>query len=465
MDSHTSSADRSLLQAHQRRASSDPAIQEVDLDEELEERPELTRSNSALSMSFIDLSKLLLVPEFDFGYGFDQVSGSTKKKFNDMKKLTQNQLRRFKSGDLHGTKPGSGTKPKKFLAQDLAKFQDSLNRRFNKVDGLVQESLQSSATQKAFYAFAVGLIAAAGYVIGRYPTYFPVFHTVLFGLLMPIRFYTYFKRGYQYFLADLCYYVNVLLLLFLWVFPQSKSLFISVFSLSLGTLCFAVITWRNSLVLHSIEKTTSSIIHIMPPLTMFVLVHKTPKDYLAIRYPAISEIHSWNFVYGIISTCIYYTIWQIAYHYFITVKRRDQIAKGRVTSFTFMKKKQSNSMLGKFVISLPKIWMQVAAFTLIQFMYQILTMLLCPIWFQYKYACAVFVGFIFLWSAYNGANYYIEVFGKRFEKEVKHLKEEVNALQQQLDRSASTSDRPSPVLNASAQLSDIPSADLQVLQD
>lgn len=405
----------------------------------------LHRSDSSLSISFIDLSKLLLVPDFDFGTGFDQVSDSTKRRFSDMKKKTTERLRKFKAENP------AGLKPRRLSSLDLAKFQESLNRRLNKFDTAVQESLQSSATEKAFYAFAVFLIAAGGFIIGKYPIYFPLFHSVIFCMLIPIRFYSYFKLDYQYYLADLCYYVNLLLMLFLWVFPHSKSLFMSVFSLTFGTLSFAVITWRNSLVLHLIEKTTSSFIHIMPPLTMFVLVHETPTEYIAQHYPAVSSLQNWNFFYGILSTSVYYTIWQVSYHYFITVRRREQIAKGRVTSFTFLKQKQSKSVLGKFVNSLPYTWMQVAAFTLIQFFYQILTMLPCPIWFRHKHLCGTFVTFIFTWSAYNGATYYIEVFGKRFEKEVRHLRSEIEDLQSRLNRQES--EKATPILSPKTQLS------------
>lgn len=387
----------------------------------------LARSDSSLSVSFIDLSKLLVMPDFDFGNGFDQVSGSTKKKFKDMKDKTRQTFKKF-------TPDGKGVGGRKFTSQELAKYQESLHARLTKFDRRVHDSLQSSSTEKLFYAAAVALVAAAGFIIGKYPKYFPVFHTVLFCSLMPIRFYTYFKLSFQYYLADLCYYVNLLVVLFIWVFPQSESLFISCFSLTLGTLCFAVITWRNSLVLHSIEKTTSSFIHIMPPITMFVLVHELPESYIAERYPGIANIEKWDFVNGLVWTSIYYTIWQVCYHYFITVRKRSQIAKGKVTSFTYLKHKNSDSVLGRFVNSLPYTWMQIAAFTLIQFGYQMLSMLPCPIWFRYKHACGAFVAFIFVWSAYNGATYYIEVFGKRFEKEVNRLKTEINDLQQRVER-------------------------------
>lgn len=383
--------------------------------------PVLRRSDSVGSVSFIDLSKLLFVSDFDFGMKLDSVGDSTKKKFKDMHQKTKKQIDKYKSRSLE---------------QELAKLQARLNSRLQKFDERILANLKSSSTEKLFYAMAVFLIAALGFVIGKYPTYFPHFHTALLCVLMPIRFYTYFKQSFQYYLADLCYYVNLLLMAFIWLFPGSKSLFISVFALSMGTLSFAVITWRNSLVLHLIEKTTSSFIHVMPPVTMFVIVHELPSEYVAIRYPAVSLVTNWNFYSGIFWTLVYYTLWQVAYHYFITIKRKTQIENGRVTSFTHMKKAKSSSALGKFVNRLPYVWMQIATFTLIQFGYQLLTMVFVPIWFTYKHACGTFVTFIFVWASYNGATYYIDVFGKRFQKEVEKLKLEIQQLQEQLQETA-----------------------------
>lgn len=50
---------------------------------------------------------------------------------------------------------------------------------------------------------------------------------------------------------DLCYYVNLLTLLYLWIFPSSKILFTVCYTLSHGPLAFAIVLWRNSLVFHS----------------------------------------------------------------------------------------------------------------------------------------------------------------------------------------------------------------------
>ncbi|WLF76615.1 hypothetical protein PVL30_000317 [Lodderomyces elongisporus] len=380
--------------------------------------PTLTRSDSTASVPFLDMSKLMFANDFDFGFNLNDVSDKTKKRVNSLKNKTKERLSIYnKRGNI-----------------ELDKLQDVLNQRLLKFDERIHRNLTSSSTEKLFYAVSVFLIACAGFVIGKYPEYFPHFHTAIFVVLMPIRFYTYFKQSFQFYLADLCYYVNLLLMLFIWVFPQSPTLFVSVFSLSMGTLSWAVITWRNSLVLHSVEKTTSSFIHVMPPVTMFVMVHELPTEYIEKVYPGIAAIDSWNFITSLVITSMYYTIWQVSYHYFITIKKKDEIEKGKVTSFSYLKKKNRSTPLGRFVNGLPYLWMQTMAFTLIQFGYQLLTMLPCPIWFKYKHACGSFVCFIFIWASYNGATWYIDVFGKRLEKEVAKLKTEVGKLQQENEK-------------------------------
>ncbi|KAG7193574.1 uncharacterized protein KQ657_000643 [Scheffersomyces spartinae] len=416
-----SKEDQELRPGRNESVISDGDYDDLDYDSGFSRSTSLTRSNSSSSVSFIDLTKLLFIPDFDYGM-------PSRKTISDMTAKTKKQFGKTK-------KQIDITKQK----VDVNKFLDKVNKRLGKLDDSLSESLKSSATEKLFYAFAVFLIGLIGFVMGKYPEHFHVLHTVIFCMLMPIRFYTYFKQSFQYYLADLCYYVNILLIAFIWWFPQSKSLFISVFSLSLGTLAFAVITWRNSLVLHSIEKTTSSFIHVMPPFTMFVLVHEIPKEFAQVRFPAVVQVTNWNFYNGILFTSIYYTVWQVSYHYFITIRKREKIRNGKVNSFSYLRKRNKDTVLGRFVNGLPYAWMQVLAFTLIQFGYQLLTMMLCPIWFKYKYACGSFVCFIFIWAAYNGATYYIDVFGKQFKKEVDILRQEVAALQQQQQNSATSS--------------------------
>lgn len=293
-----------------------------------------------------------------------------------------------------------------------------------------------SKLSKLFYPFTLFNIFLVGLMMGKFPEWFHVYYTALFVLLMPIRFYTYYKTNNHYYLADLCYFVNFLCMLFIWCFPESVHLYQTCFALTFGSLSFAVITWRNSLVIHSLDKTTSCFIHIMPTWTMYIIHHGIPESLKLDRFPAASmpASKSWDLKRNIVWTSFYYLTWQSLYHYFITLKKSKKIKAGeRMTSFEYLTTHQFKDF---WVVKLSQPWPMII-YTVAQYFYQLSTMLLCGIWFHYRIAASAFLTLIFLCAAHNGATYYIDIYGKRFEKEVDKLRNEVMNLQQQL-RTSST---------------------------
>lgn len=111
-----------------------------------------------------------------------------------------------------------------------------------------------SLREKISFIAGVLNIFISGYLVGAYPEYFYIWFSVQLIYFMPIRYYRYHKKGYHYFLADLCYFVNLMCMLSFWVFPRSKRLFISTFCLVFGNNAVAIAMWRNSLVFHSMDK-------------------------------------------------------------------------------------------------------------------------------------------------------------------------------------------------------------------
>jgi hypothetical protein len=124
---------------------------------------------------------------------------------------------------------------------------DRLNSKFGKAVTL---------GEKVSFIAGVMNVFVSGYLVGGHPEYYHVWYTLQLLYFMPIRFYTYQKRGYHYFLADLCYFVNLLCMVTIWVFPGSKRLFISTYCLSFGNNAIAIAMWRNALVFHSLDKVT-----------------------------------------------------------------------------------------------------------------------------------------------------------------------------------------------------------------
>jgi hypothetical protein len=170
----------------------------------------------------------------------------------------------------------------------------------------------------------------------------------------------------------------------------------------------------------------------MPPVTLHCIVHLTPVERLKERFPAVYSIkfsqpgdpEHYGLGAMIIWATVPYLVWQLLYHFLITVRRRDQIAAGRPTSFTWLRKSYSKAWIGKFVLSLPEA-LQEPCFMFIQYGFALSTMIPCPIWFWYRWASGIYMAALFVWSIHNGATYYIDVFGKRFQKELEELRRDV----------------------------------------
>ena len=170
----------------------------------------------------------------------------------------------------------------------------------------------------------------------------------------------------------------------------------------------------------------------MPPVTLHCLLHLTPADMQMTRFPAIFAIKytspdspaHYSLLAMIFWSSVPYALWLAAYHFFISVRRREKIAAGRPTSFTWLRKSYGKSWIGKIVLGLPE-KLQEPGFMLTQYLYALGSMIPCPIWFWYRWASVVFILTLFIWSIWNGATYYIDVFGKRFQKELEQMKKDV----------------------------------------
>ena len=136
--------------------------------------------------------------------------------------------------------------------EQLKKYRqriDQFSKRFS-------EATTITLREKVSFIAGVLNVFISGYLIGLAPSHFYLWYTVQLAYFMPIRFFTYHSKGYHYFLADLCYFVNLLVFLSIWVAPKSKRLIISAFCLAYGNNAVAIAMWRNSLVFHSFDKVT-----------------------------------------------------------------------------------------------------------------------------------------------------------------------------------------------------------------
>src|ERR1700712_4596381 len=99
----------------------------------------------------------------------------------------------------------------------------------------------------------------------------------------------------------------------------------------------------------------------MPCVTLHCLVHLLSPEYQEEYYPAIYDIRfsspdspqHYGLLQMVIWATVPYAVWQLSYHFLITVRRRDKIAAGRPTSFTWLRKSYAKTWIGKIWLSLP----------------------------------------------------------------------------------------------------------------
>jgi hypothetical protein len=138
--------------------------------------------------------------------------------------------------------------------EQLDKYKKRMKVNVDKFSAKWNDAKAVTLREKISFITGVLNIFISGYLIGACPEYFHIWYTAQLVFFMPMRYYKYHQIGYHYFLADLCYFVNLLMLLAIWFFPNSKRLFISTYCLAMGNNAVAIAMWRNSLVFHSLDK-------------------------------------------------------------------------------------------------------------------------------------------------------------------------------------------------------------------
>ena len=62
---------------------------------------------------------------------------------------------------------------------------------------------------KVAFVSAVGNIFFTALLLGMAPEKLPIWYTGQMIYYMPLRYFSYKSKGYHYFIADLCYWVNL----------------------------------------------------------------------------------------------------------------------------------------------------------------------------------------------------------------------------------------------------------------
>jgi len=73
-----------------------------------------------------------------------------------------------------------------------------------------------------------------------------------------------------------------------------------------------------------------------------------------VHYPAIAATPYLSVLRGFWISSLVHTMWQGWYYVFIMIRRKEKIAAGRPTSFTWLRRSYAKTWIGKWVNSLPE---------------------------------------------------------------------------------------------------------------
>ncbi|KAL0074588.1 hypothetical protein J3Q64DRAFT_1649090 [Phycomyces blakesleeanus] len=326
----------------------------------------------------------------------------------------------------------------KKLEDQRERIKEQLLSQYRKIDERMNRDAKTVRLRdKVSFVIGVSNACVTPALAVRVPLWLPLFYTIQVIILIALRYIIYRSKRWHYFVFDVCYYVNILVMLFLWSAPENPLLFVIVFCLTNGPVAWAIITWRNSLVFHSLDKVTSVCIHMFPPLITYVIrwmptilcsdgdadcltAFETQRD---TRFPALAQLPHISFAQAMIYSNAAYIVWQTLYFLFIMVGRREKVESGlRLTSYSWL----LNDTNGK------KGFIQKAAFMfgekyklymfmLLQLAYNILTTIPTCFLYSHFWVHTIFLISMFAASVWNGANYYIEVFSRRYNLEVEKM--------------------------------------------
>ncbi|KAI9094400.1 hypothetical protein DFS34DRAFT_582922 [Phlyctochytrium arcticum] len=302
------------------------------------------------------------------------------------------------------------------------------------------KQLQSSpelvkSRDKAAFVVGVTNLWVTALLVGVWPEVIPFFYVAKALVLLLMRLVVYRRKRWHYFMFDMCYFVNLLLIIFLAIPTSHKNLYAATWGLANGPVLMAITAWRNSLVFHSLDKVTSLLIHFDPPLTLFILRWKAsppgPSSFpqilpdhlltLGTDPPALTLSHL------MLVSVTTYIFWQAAYWVFVWTLKADKIQAGYATSTTWMLA-NTRSAISRLVSRVAKPY-QPFMFMLIQLVYTIVTILPTYILYYNMYVHAAALIATMCVATWNGASYYFEVFSMRYVQELKGLRKELDRVE------------------------------------
>jgi len=278
---------------------------------------------------------------------------------------------------------------------------------------------------KITFTLGVLNICATQYFIVGAPDKYWMWYSTIMPILMMGRWKHFSDNGFQYFMLDFCYSVNLLTLVhlfFLYKLSWAEDIFKVAYIMSTGPLPAAIPVWKNSLVFHDVDKMISVYVHTLPMCLYYTL-----------RFNDVVSHDAGNLgLKDFGNAILFYVAWQLLYLVKTEVIDKEKLEQDAnlLTSLKWLTTKKTP--LGTEVLILcrkmgifkvdenysPKSIKTKLVFIMTQFVFTIISMI--PTYFCWKYPAfnLFFICLIFTIAVFLGASYYVEIFSTRYSNAI-----------------------------------------------
>jgi hypothetical protein len=233
----------------------------------------------------------------------------------------------------------------------------------------------------------------------------------------------YKSKGWHYYMTDLCYFVNIIVILYLIQFPKNDTLFKVAFCFSNGCLATAVGAFKNQMVFHKMDNLTSLALHMVPQTTLWNLRWNTMVSEQSLkpeerRFVDLNTEFSYMVFFGY--PLILYFSW-FAIYFLINFKwAKERIARKKYDNMfkLYWNQKWSHAMLS--ALGKDKVYVM---FFIIHFSFFFSCHMVSILCFYYEYFHTFAVCFWLTWSIWNAANFYFNYFSKKYETSLAKMEE------------------------------------------
>lgn len=292
------------------------------------------------------------------------------------------------------------------------------------------------------YTFTGGVMGMllTEFILLQFPQWFRYYNALIMLPLLGLRVVLFHRTKQQYFLLDYCYWVNSLGMILaalpylrnfvpnFWDPASTERILWQIFFVSSnGPLFFAMVAWNNSLVFHSVDKVTSTYVHLFPALLSWC--ERWSAATSAIYYGEQTAALSWSNHLGY--PLLFYTLWQTVYLVQTEWWHRHVLDADPDLSTSLRYLSSAHKMgINKRALQIcrtvgimsptetfdpPTLKVKII-FVVFQMIMTICTFLPVRLLYQSKVLHTVVVLCILTFSVYNGARYYIQVFSKIYDK-------------------------------------------------